>query len=208
MTASLLPKLAIFDLGNVIFSINWDPMYESWSRASGVPVPDLKSLGNCVEAINLFEINAIDGDSFRRAVNAHLSINLTPKQFQAGWCSIFLDANQQVCELLPPLSQKMKIVAFSNTNEIHAKVWLERYRAELAPFHAIYRSSQLGMRKPDAESFSHLLALEKVSPQETVFFDDSLENVESARRLGIQAVLVDRPERVGEYLSQLQLPER
>lgn len=196
------PKLAIFDLGNVVFGINWDLMYESWSRDSGVAVEALKNRGHCLAEIEQFERNAISGFDFHAAVNAFLGINLSYDQFYQGWNAIFAEAHAEVCSLLPHLSKKMQVVAYSNTNEIHAPVWAERYADELRHFDAIFRSSQMGIRKPDASGFLHVLEKRGVAPEESLFFDDLPGNVEAARRLGMTAVLVDSPSRVRESLER------
>ena len=35
-------SLAIFDLGNVVFRIDWQPMFNQWSELSGKKVEELK----------------------------------------------------------------------------------------------------------------------------------------------------------------------
>lgn len=54
-------------------------------------------------------------------------------------------------------------------------------------FHGIVISSKIQMAKPDAEIYHHLLETHDLRPQETVFIDDNLQNVESAQREGIYA---------------------
>jgi len=206
MAETKQPKLAIFDLGNVVFGINWEPMYESWSRDCGVAVEALKSLGqNCQAELELFERNALSDREFHQAVNALLGVDLSFEQFAKGWNAIFEEAHGEVCDLLPHLGQRMQVVAYSNTNEIHAPVWSERYAGVLGHFDAIFRSSQIGIRKPDPLGFLHVLEQRGVAPEESLFFDDLPANVEAARRLGMTAVLVDEPARVRESLERLGL---
>jgi len=197
------PKLAIFDLGNVVFGIDWERMYACWSQASGVAVETLKSRGQCLKEIEQFERNAMSGVDFHLAVNAFLGISLSYAQFYQGWNAIFVEAHKEVCELLPRLNPLMQVVAYSNTNEVHAPVWAERYADVLQYFDVIYRSSQIGIRKPDPSGFLHVLQQHGVSPAESLFFDDLPDNVEAARQLGMTAVLVDSPARVRESLEQL-----
>ena len=47
------------------------------------------------------------------------------------------------------------------------------------------------MRKPDAEIFELVLNENNLQPHETLFIDDSVQHVESAKKLGIQAYLLD-----------------
>jgi putative hydrolase of the HAD superfamily len=70
-------------------------------------------------------------------------------------------------------------------------------------FHHVVDSSEVGLRKPDPRIFE--LALEKVGaadPERTVFLDDYAGNVEAARRVGIQGILVTSD--FGEALDELR----
>lgn len=48
----------------------------------------------------------------------------------------------------------------------------------------------LGMRKPEARIYQHVLQAEGFSPSDTVFFDDNADNIEGANQLGITSILV------------------
>jgi putative hydrolase of the HAD superfamily len=54
-------------------------------------------------------------------------------------------------------------------------------------FDVLVWSYQLGIAKPAPEIYRHALAELRVRPEETLFLDDKLPNVEAARALGIQA---------------------
>jgi HAD superfamily hydrolase (TIGR01509 family) len=55
-------------------------------------------------------------------------------------------------------------------------------------FRGIVVSGEVGLVKPDPEIFHHLAERYGLMPAETVFIDDHLPNIESARRLGFQAI--------------------
>ena len=64
-------------------------------------------------------------------------------------------------------------------------------------------SAEVGVTKPDARIYR--LALEKlgVQPEESVFLDDVLVNVEAARTVGMSGIHFTRPEKALEELKQL-----
>jgi putative hydrolase of the HAD superfamily len=69
-------------------------------------------------------------------------------------------------------------------------------------FDVVVDSSEVGVRKPDPAIFH--LALERiggVAPQRAIFLDDYAGNVEAARRLGMQGVLVGDP---AQALAELE----
>ena len=60
--------------------------------------------------------------------------------------------------------------------------------AWIEDFDVLIWSFQHRMIKPDPEIYHLLLEKLGTSPEETLFLDDKLENIEAARRLGIQAL--------------------
>jgi epoxide hydrolase-like predicted phosphatase len=64
-------------------------------------------------------------------------------------------------------------------------------------------SSEVGLMKPDPEIYC--LALETIGfePEETVFVDDFIQNVEGARQVGIHGILFTHPEHVKTELNEL-----
>ena len=55
-------------------------------------------------------------------------------------------------------------------------------------FRGIVVSGEIGLVKPDPEIFHHLAKRYGLIPAETVFIDDHLPNIESARRLGFRTI--------------------
>ncbi len=72
-------------------------------------------------------------------------------------------------------------------------------------------SNEIGIRKPEPAAFHALLKAMGTEPGETVFIDDNMNNVEAARGLGLEAILLDSMEHFRsqwqELLPELPLPE-
>lgn len=69
-------------------------------------------------------------------------------------------------------------------------------------FEAIVVSGDIGMIKPEPEIFHHLIELLEIEPSATVFIDDSLPNVETARQLGFRAIRFDNPAQLSRDLER------
>lgn len=199
------PSLAIFDLGNVVFQVDWEPMFESWSNASGVSTAKLKSNFKFDENFEAFERGQIGGNTFHERLCETLGATFDYEQFVAGWNSIYYEVVPQVQLSLEQLQGKLKVVAFTNTNKVHSLVWPEKYRDALTKFEHIFASSEMGLRKPELDGFKHVLAHCGVQAQEAIFFDDFPPNIEAAEAIGLRAVLVDSPEAVTNALNRLNL---
>ena len=63
-------------------------------------------------------------------------------------------------------------------------------------FDVLVWSYQLGIAKPDPAIYRHTLDELGTRPEETLFIDDKLENVEAARALGMQAIQYSSVERL------------
>jgi putative hydrolase of the HAD superfamily len=66
----------------------------------------------------------------------------------------------------------------------------------LARFDVLVWSYQLLMAKPDPAIYRHVLKELGTRPEETLFLDDKLVNIEAARALGIQAIEFSTVERL------------
>jgi putative hydrolase of the HAD superfamily len=90
----------------------------------------------------------------------------------------------------------------NNVKEIAAE-W-----RELVPladlFDVVVDSSEVGMRKPNPAIYHHALELlGGVPPDRAVFLDDSVGNVDGARRAGLHAIHVANPEDALRELDEL-----
>ena len=70
-------------------------------------------------------------------------------------------------------------------------------------FDAYLVSAYIGLRKPEAAFFQCALDLSQCQPDECVFIDDREENLEGARKLGIQGIRMTSPEQVIAALHRL-----
>ncbi len=200
---SSTPTLAIFDLGNVVFRIDWNKMSNSWSKTSGIETDILKERFKYDEYFNAFERGDISSNEFPRLINKSLNIDLSYKEFKEGWNAIYSEVIPEVKETLEQLQGKIKIVAYTNTNSIHNEVWPNLYKDVLKNFEQIFVSSEIGFRKPDANGFNHVLQACKTEPSQALFFDDRQENIDGARALGINAYLVDSDYVVSSVFNKL-----
>ncbi|SFM53544.1 putative hydrolase of the HAD superfamily [Paenibacillus sp. 1_12] len=110
--------------------------------------------------------------------------------------------HDDVFDVIPKLSESYQLGVVSDTwpslERVFKNIHLRHY------FSTFIMSSMIGVRKPDQLMFTNALKELKVDPDETIFIDDSIKNLEGARELGIHTVwlLRDRNEaRDGDYVS-------
>lgn len=102
-------------------------------------------------------------------------------------------------------SKGHRVVLLSNTNEGHWNEVERRLYFTVGThlddcFDALYLSYRMNMRKPCKDIFLELLKSEGAQPHECIFFDDSRENCDAARSLGIEALFVERNSQWTDFL--------
>src|SRR4029077_16390279 len=85
----------------------------------------------------------------------------------------------------------------------HVEYFSKAYADVLSHFREIFLSSSIGLRKPDAAAYDHVVSSIGVPAARIVFFDDSAENIEGARARGLTAVHVTSPDDVAKALDAL-----
>lgn len=94
---------------------------------------------------------------------------------------------------LPKLKKKYRIAVVNNGNAIALDHWNSQFDFNI--FDLFVNSGLEGVRKPEAEIFIRTCQRLKVKPGECLFMDDSLENIESARKLGMQVIWWNKEDR-------------
>ena len=196
-------KAIIFDLGKVVFDLSFDRVCKYWSDASSKPFDDIKSKFQFDCILNQFEKDEISATQFRREISKRLGLKLSDYEFDKGWCDLYLETFDGINDLLAALKQNYKLVALTNTNIIHSKVWQAKYAETLKYFERIFSSNEMGERKPDIKAFQIALDYLQLGPQQTVFLDDNMENIKGAKALGIKTILVTSFEQMKDMLREI-----
>lgn len=102
------------------------------------------------------------------------------------------EAYKEVVEYARELKNRgLKIAILSNTNSVHTLI-TEQHKV-FEPFDDVFLSHEIGLRKPETAIYKHVLNQLKIKPEETIFIDDTLENIQATRRLGMHTVLARNP---------------
>jgi len=193
----------LFDLGRVVLDIDFTRVLQVWSQHSEHSLDDIVARFSCGDVYMRHERGEMSDDAFFAHLRDTLKIDLTPSQFLEGWNAIFVGEMPDIAELLPRAATRWPLYAFSNTNPAHVAHFSIAHADLLGHFSDVYVSSSIGLRKPDAESFDHVVTQIGVPAQRILFFDDSQVNIDGARACGLQTVHVTSPTTVAETLKAL-----
>lgn len=208
MTSSLSPGCAdalLFDLGRVVLDIDFSKAVGCWARHAGCEPEAIVARYVRDEAYRLHEMGKISDEDYFQSLRSSLGITISDTQFLEGWNSIFAGEMPDIRQLLPRAAKQLPLYAFSNTNQPHVAYFSKQYADLLGHFRELFLSSSIGLRKPDAEAFDHVVKAMGVPARRIVFFDDLAENIEGAKARGLTTVHVTSPLDVGKALAAMGL---
>jgi putative hydrolase of the HAD superfamily len=156
---------------------------------------NFEDLFNQASQTSLFqdlEKGSITEDYFRNSIRKITGLNMSDDKLDYTWNQIIGDYPPHRIELLKNIQNNYKTYILSNTNSIHYRKYIQQFKEEsrfdfVSLFSNTYWSFQFGKRKPDPDPFYHLLNTENIKPEETLFIDDSIQNIIVARKLNILA---------------------
>lgn len=193
----------LFDLGRVVIDIDFRKALACWAGHAGRAPAELSGRFGPDETFRRHETGEASDAEFFAALRRTLGVELSDAQFLEGWNAIFAGEMPDMNALLARAGRHLPLYAFSNTNRPHVAHFSKAFADILGHFREIFLSSTIGLRKPDAAAYDHVVKAIGVPAQRIVFFDDLAENIEAARRQGLTAVHVTSPNDVANALSAL-----
>ncbi|CAN7549085.1 HAD family phosphatase [Bradyrhizobium sp. LjRoot220] len=206
MNSPLLPTSAdalLFDLGRVVLDIDFGKVVATWAGHAGCEPAHLVERFSPNDAWHRHERGEISDAEFFAGLRDSLGIGISDAQFLEGWNAIFAGEMPDIAASLARAGQRLPLYAFSNTNNAHVVHFSQAYAGVLGHFREVFLSSTIGLRKPDAAAYDHVVKAIGVPASRIVFFDDSAANIEGARARGLTAVHVTAPDDVAKTLAAL-----
>jgi len=150
------------------------------------------------ELFDVFEKGLITPADFRRGVKKYIDREVSDVQIDEAWNSMLLDLPKERVQFLSELKKNHRLFLLSNTNEIHFNAFSNYVQKNFGKdlfsdlFDKAYFSHQVKMRKPDAEIFTLVLDEQNLRKEETLFIDDSFQHIESAKKIGLNVLFLQK----------------
>lgn len=178
-------KNLIFDFGDVFINLDKKGAMEKALNLFGI-----NTLSDEIHAINaLYEQGLITTDEFLEFYLDNFP-SLDRDSLLESWNSILKDFPDHRLDYIKKLAEqkKYKLILLSNTNELHIN-WIKEnidfYESFRANFDAFYLSHEIQLRKPNANIYEFVLNENNIKAEESLFIDDTEENIITASSLGI-----------------------
>ena len=197
--------LIIIDLGGVIIDINYDATIISLEKL-GISNMNKKYSQNIQEKLfDRFETGQISSFYFLNKLLDLCEKGTTPNQIVDAWNKMIGPFRPNVVNLLRQM-KGYKVVLLSNTNDIHFDLvmrnWSKSYSYDFhSLFDQVFLSQKIGKRKPNKDAFEHVMEEMKVSSNNCLFIDDSIQHIKSANELGIHTHFFKSEEMLFQFFS-------
>lgn len=186
-------KAIIFDLGGVLLDIDFNLSEKAFAELG---VTNFSDFFNQFHSNDLFRRleTGMEDHLFYDDLRAATGLSFSDEQIRDAWNALLLDFRPESVAVLPQLKEKYKLYLLSNTNEIHLQEFQHRYEIWRPGqvfddlFDVAYYSHRIGHRKPNASAFEYVLQRHQLNAAETIFIDDSINNIEAAQKLGLQTI--------------------
>jgi len=110
---------------------------------------------------------------------------------------------QETKDIIEQLKSDSRVVCGTNTIDSHYNYLLNQGDYDI--FDEVYASNLMGISKPDPDFYRYILKKEGIKPKNTVFVDDSEENILSAQKIGINSILFTDSESLKEQIKTFSL---
>lgn len=201
-TPAPVTRAILFDLGRVLLDIDMERALHVWAPHSRLPREALRAVFHADEPFQRHETGHLDNEGYFAHLRQALALDCELPVVQQGFDAIIVGEIQETVRLLDQARTRVPCYAISNTNGSHLAAIERSFPGLLPRFTRVFASHQIGHRKPNAAAFEHVLRAIGVPPPEMLLFDDLADNIAAAQAMGLQAVLVMRPEDVRAALAE------
>ena len=196
-------KTIFFDIGGVLIDIHPERTYQYLSDSADVDVSMVKESFPW-DAHDQYERGIMNNEDWFITYKESLPqpCCLKRSDFWNAW-KLLLGEEKNTVNILEALNKQYSIWLLSNTNPKHIQDEIEkRYLFPSLVNGAVY-SFDVGVRKPEKEIYEIAMQRANANPQECLFIDDILENIQAAKQIGIERIHFISSEQLKQELVHL-----
>lgn len=188
-------KNLLFDIGGVVINLYPERTKAAFEELGLIHQDSWFKGKEQSETLSAFETGKISAAEFISENNRLAQTDFSEAEFSAAWNAMLGEAPQERIQFIEELKKNFRVFALSNINPIHEKACdvifaQHQYPSMAALFEQAFYSHHIHQRKPFAEAYLHVLDAAGIKSEETLFFDDLPDNIETAKSVGIKAYQV------------------
>ena len=179
-----------FDFGNVLAFFDHQRAIRELVKFTDLPAAELMALSlRHVPGRRLRDGADQQLEEYVQGATGYGPARLLRGRIPPSLLRYFLARNQEVCDLIPQLVSRYRVVLASNTVDAHFNRYCADYNDVLRQFHHLVASHHAGPRKPDRRFFEYAHRHAKAEPGACLFVDDVAANIATAEDFGWKGIL-------------------
>ena len=192
----------IFDLGGVFINLDFQKTTQAFQQLGIQNFQQFFSQNHSNDLFIALETGKITANEFFELLRKTTGINADNQTITDAWNAMLLNFPPERIEWLNKINKQYPVYLFSNTNIIHYNCFMQLFQRDVGmqnfneQFLKAYYSHEMGMRKPDTDGFEYILQQNNLKPEETLFIDDTVANINTAKALGFQTIHLTAPQTV------------
>lgn len=195
-------KNIIFDLGGVLLNIDYNKTEKAFQDLGFGEFKEMYNQYSSDAIFTRLETGSISIDAFYEYMIHTSNNNISHEQINGAWNRMLLDFREESLNFLLQLGKRYQLYLLSNTNAIHEKAFAEIFTKQTGQpsldhyFNKLYYSHILGLRKPNEDIFKFVLKDAGLLAAESLFIDDSYNNINTAKTMGFKTHLLIPGEKI------------
>ena len=202
------PIALVFDLGNVLLPIDLDKTFAAFALySSQYSAADIKQITQEEGLWALYEAGIQSDQEFEELIINRFQLTCTSEEFKLAFNALLLSFDETLAQYVHSLRSSFPLYLLSNTSNIHSQLFLQTSYPNFDIFDAfrhIYLSFKMGVVKPNKSIYEQLVNNSQLHDHHIVFFDDNIQNIESACDFGWEAVLIDPPNSLHQIQQHIE----
>jgi len=200
-------KAIIFDVGGVILDLNKKKTLripESISTIYGISIEEARKIWVTYDRRSLLT-GAETPKTFLRNISRAIDTSKTPETLYEEWTKLSLKEENcidwKLLDFIKNLREKYKIYVMSNAVNIAQEDKLTRTIKSM--FDKYFVSYEEGFRKPEKEAFLNVLKKIDCNPENCIFVDDTLININTAKEMKINSIIYKSLEQLKKDIKEI-----
>ena len=201
-------KNVIYDMGGVLINIDYQRTIKAFEQLGYSSFADMYDQYHADALFTLLETGKVSVDEFYDSMKKKGPEAVTREEITTAWNAMLLDFRVKSIEFLKEIGKSKNIYLLSNTNEIHLadvrKIYAENISRQPMDdlFLKSWYSNEIGYRKPNEDIFEFVLRDAGLQPEETLFVDDSYNNIETAVKMGFKTHLLQDGQQIEDLVYE------
>jgi len=182
-----MTKYIIFDLGQVLIEVAFPEFVQKFAEEFSIDSALLTQNKNNGVHIDFME-GKVSPEEFHEKICKYFNHFISIERFKKLWLQMLGKQINETALIVDDLyEKKYNLVLLSNVDPWHFE-YCEQNFPVLQKISTKFVSFKLKMKKPDLQIYRHVAKELEAKPEECLFIDDIVQNIEAAQQVGFDGI--------------------